>query len=683
MKICDKVLYFILIGIFFIGLTNFPQSYTVHSLENQENNLDLILVCDVDGYIQNFNEFKNYNNAIISFSISNSYHEEKSENILDDTSPLHDNWPKTLNLNYSNPIVTADVDNSGTDEIIVSTALNSDSEAIYVWNENGSLLSGWPKYVSAFTTHINTGDLNNDGFLEIICSTNNGLHVWDYTGQSLPGWPKYFGDAGHCLCDINNNLDLEIISTNNGQVYVWDYTGQSLPGWPVKVGTYASIPLVADFDGDIEKEVVSISKYYDGSSLTFNITMMNSTGSIVDGWPQTIQGVQFSNAVRAMSAGDIDNDNQLEIVFGDKEKIYVFNHDGTCPQGWPISRDGTGLLYPIVLSDVNSNGMIEIIEAEKVLSPTNASAEITVYDKDGDITQGFPIQINDYEIISSPVVADINYDGSQDFLIDCISGLVIYEIDGNQYSFYPSQGNDPGWRPVQSVSAAINDIDDDLFSEIIFASIDGVIHIEDVDIAPGFLSWPQYQHDFHHSGIYEPPLFEDILVSNIKRNWNLMSVPINESIDKYDFNLMIDNLSYTWNESVDNDFISNFIFGWNRNGQYYDFNNVIIPGYGYWLFSYTNFSLIIEDVQVIVDEFITNLVSGWNTVSIPYQNNVSKIDVLVNDESWDTAVSNGWISDYVFGWDRAGQYYDFADIFIPGDSYWVYASQSCVLKRDI
>jgi len=53
------------------------------------------------------------------------------------------------------------------------------------------------------------------------------------------------------------------------------------------------------------------------------------------------------------------------------------------------------------------------------------------------------------------------------------------------------------------------------------------------------------------------------------------------------------------------------------------------------------------------------------------------------DVSWNTAVSNGWISDYVFGWDRSGQSYNFADMFMPGHAYWMYAYQPCTLRRTV
>ena len=81
------------------------------------------------------------------------------------------------------------------------------------------------------------------------------------------------------------------------------------------------------------------------------------------------------------------------------------------------------------------------------------------------------------------------------------------------------------------------------------------------------------------------------------------------------------------------------------------------------------------------DEYVTNLETGWNLVGVPYYENVSKDYILVDDTDWDTAVDNGWISDFVFGWNRDGQSYNFADTLLPGYAYWMYAYQPCTLKR--
>jgi len=87
------------------------------------------------------------------------------------------------------------------------------------------------------------------------------------------------------------------------------------------------------------------------------------------------------------------------------------------------------------------------------------------------------------------------------------------------------------------------------------------------------------------------------------------------------------------------------------------------------------------------DVTITALETGWNLVSLPFNVSIPKGNITINygsaNYSWADAVSNGYVNDVVFGWDRAGQSYNFANTFIPGDGYWVYSIVDCNLKRPV
>ena len=169
-----------------------------------------------------------------------------------------------------------------------------------------------------------------------------------------------------------------------------------------------------------------------------------------------------------------------------------------------------------------------------------------------------------------------------------------------------------------------------------------------------------------------PVGFDLYYLQDLSSGWNFISLPFNESIDKSDL-LM----------KYDTDFYEiNYLFGWNRLIQSYEFADVLHPGYGYWLYSSSDGELWIVDIHMDYDTYITTVEEGWNIMGLPYYNLVDKTDVLVDDESWDTAVSNGWISDYLFDWDETGQTYVFSDTFIPTEAYWLYAYQPCVLKRN-
>lgn len=80
---------------------------------------------------------------------------------------------------------------------------------------------------------------------------------------------------------------------------------------------------------------------------------------------------------------------------------------------------------------------------------------------------------------------------------------------------------------------------------------------------------------------------------------------------------------------------------------------------------------------------VTSLFSGWNFISIPSVHSFSKsnMTIISNNEnySWQHAVDNGLVDEYVFGWNRSLQRYYFTDTFQTGNGYWVYAVENCTL----
>jgi len=179
------------------------------------------------------------------------------------------------------------------------------------------------------------------------------------------------------------------------------------------------------------------------------------------------------------------------------------------------------------------------------------------------------------------------------------------------------------------------------------------------------------------------PTPKNVIITSLEQDWNFVSLPFNQSVDKIDVVVNNGGINYTWSEAVTNGYISDYVFGWNRISQSYNFAGILEPGYGYWLYAYEPSELWVENITITPDDYITNLETSWNIVGVPSDQNASKTNILVDDVPWNTAVGNGWISDFVFGWSRTGQSYSFADTFMPGYAYWIYAYQQCTLKRVI
>lgn len=189
-----------------------------------------------------------------------------------------------------------------------------------------------------------------------------------------------------------------------------------------------------------------------------------------------------------------------------------------------------------------------------------------------------------------------------------------------------------------------------------------------------------------------PVSFQMMPISMVLTGWNFISAPYNFTQDTHEFFFKYGDYYYyyyNWTQATttinptDGPLINQYMFGWNRSLQTYTFERNLEPGYGYWMYAFQPCELWNQYDDIPEDDHITELQTGWNIVSIPCNLIIEKTDLLVDNVPWDTAVTNGWINTYVYGWNRAGQYYTFANTFNPGYSYWVYASQSCVLKRNV
>ena len=172
----------------------------------------------------------------------------------------------------------------------------------------------------------------------------------------------------------------------------------------------------------------------------------------------------------------------------------------------------------------------------------------------------------------------------------------------------------------------------------------------------------------------------------IAQGWNFISFPFNQSIEKQNISIRVDKTSYDWQSAVLAGIISDYIFGWDRSSQSYSFSNSVKAGHGFWMYAYEDAEIQAHSTKP-VDVYITTLSEEWNTIGLPYYQNQSKDGVMVQNSSavftWSQAVTSELINNYMFGWDSMSQSYSFSDTFIPGNAYWLYAYQSCVLKREV
>jgi len=171
-------------------------------------------------------------------------------------------------------------------------------------------------------------------------------------------------------------------------------------------------------------------------------------------------------------------------------------------------------------------------------------------------------------------------------------------------------------------------------------------------------------------------------VISIKANWNLISIPCYENINKNNIIVRAGGTNYTWSQAVSLSIIINSLYSWDRMGQHYDPIDGLEPGQGYWCWAYVDCEFLIWSDAIGTGE-ITYLKTNWNIMGLPYETTLpvtnSHIIYGGTTYSWADAVTNHIILGFVYGWSRTGQTYTLETSYQPGYGYWMYAYHDCTL----
>ncbi len=105
-------------------------------------------------------------------------------------------------------------------------------------------------------------DLDGDERLDIAVGSWDGrMYVWDDAGQLLPGWPVQAADqiiSSAALADLDGDDRLDIVvGSKDGRLYGWTPAAETLPGFPYDLGDHVfSSPWVGDLEDDGRADIV-------------------------------------------------------------------------------------------------------------------------------------------------------------------------------------------------------------------------------------------------------------------------------------------------------------------------------------------------------------------------------------------------------------------------------------------
>ncbi len=376
---------------------------------------------------------------------------------------------------------------------------------VYIFSYDGS----YRKIGEISGSNWNTpaiGDIDKDGIKEIViipswidaCS----LFVYKMTGENEPGFPvplpsQGFYWASPVLFDIDGDSTLEIIVNGKSKMLVYSCEGELLMSFTKSVsGSHNACAVVADIDDDSVYEFVipGVESLY----------VIDANGEREEGFP-----FAFLNPVATpigLAVGDVDGNknNGLEIVVTATNNwastgnltgyVYLISSKGDLFNNFPKKVVFYGDMEhtsPPVIADLNKDGRLEIIQADK--------DNLWVWNYKGDTLHGFPFEIKQYErsTFSSPLVADVDGDDTLEIIIGTFLSQKVYAIkpDGSVAHGFPIDVNG-----FVTPSPFILDMDGDERNELCVLTYSNFLYIWKLD--RGKIEWGSFMHDRWHTGQY-------------------------------------------------------------------------------------------------------------------------------------------------------------------------------------
>ena len=284
------------------------------------------------------------------------------------------------------------------------------------------------------------GDLDNDGRLEVVvpggvdAQTSSSVLIFDDELKlkrtiKTPVTPQY-GTTNLLIGDVDNDGFGEIIiGTSNRQLMCYSHDGNIKWGPTAAYGAIdnAACPslIVADINGDGYSEILAVDKIYDGATGTLLVTLPAGGRGYSAGGPSSYMPV----------FADIDNDGIQEVVAGNTVyKVVITNRNGTAGNSATVFSRMSSMPDGFTsVADIDMDGDLDVIVTAGI-----AGAKAITYVCDGATANqiGNTITVNSTEgRISRVFVGDITGSGSPDIAFTYIKNIAAFSYNKTTNTF--------------------------------------------------------------------------------------------------------------------------------------------------------------------------------------------------------------------------------------------------------